>query len=117
MSSRKVTLLLLLILGVTLILTGRTIAQFGLDESLTDFIVYTTCNVHAAGPKANGDIMIQLSDTDGQFSEVWYKAYSDVKVEMLATALSAIVTHRKVKAGIPSSIFFDDTIHELYIIE
>lgn len=122
MSSKKVTLLLL-IFGVTLILTGRTIAQISFDgldvgsSSEEDLISYKTCIVHAAGPKANGDILIQLTDTDGQFSEVWYKAYPDVKKEILATALSAIVTNRNVKAGIPILTSLNDTIHELYIIE
>ena len=61
-----------------------------------------TCAVTWDGPAETGDIWIRLREVGGQF-ERWYSPVSQVKKEMLATALTAITTGFRVSAALSTT--------------
>ena len=47
---------------------------------------------HAAGMSIGGALMLQLTDTNGAFTNKWFTTIDATKKEMLATALTGIAT-------------------------
>jgi hypothetical protein len=73
-----------------------------------------TCDVTWVGPAETGDIWIRLREVGGQF-ERWYSPVSQVKKEMLATALTAITTGFRVSAALSTTDEWGP-IERLYIM-
>ena len=76
------------------------------------------CYVTAVGPNESGGIMIQLSTTSNNtvsFTKRWFGATTAAKKEMLAVALTAFTTGRKVDAYLTSADAYS-TIERLYVI-
>ena len=46
--------------------------------------------MNSAGPGEDGTIWVQLTDTEGKFTEVWFTALSAIGPQALETALAAV---------------------------
>jgi hypothetical protein len=76
------------------------------------------CEVTWAGPAENGGINIALKAIDDSGAvefERWFKAFPSMQKEMLATALCAMSTGKRVAAALPDSLQEDSVIERLYI--
>jgi hypothetical protein len=73
-----------------------------------------TCDVMWTGPIENGEVYILLREVGGQF-ERWYSPVSQVRKEMLATALTAITTGFRVSAALSTTDEYG-TIERLYVM-
>lgn len=81
MSRKKILLVAVLLLGVSVLLpVGRS------DAASASYI----CNVIMAGPGgAAPQVLLKLTDSGGSFSNRWFTARSGQEKTMLATALTA----------------------------
>ena len=75
---------------------------------------WKVCDVTQAGAAENGVIYIALRATDGSFHN-WFIAYSQMEKEMLATALTAISTSKRVNTYLTGTSGFN-TISRMYVM-
>ncbi len=75
---------------------------------------WVNCEVTRVGPAEAGTIFIGLRANDGSFHH-WFKAVSSVRKEMLATALTAISTSKRVQVYLTGTTAYS-TVNRLYII-
>ncbi len=73
------------------------------------------CEVTRTGPAEDGVVYVMLRDTGGAFSDRWFKAVDRMKREMLATALAAMSTGRRVDAAVTSDVQYSE-LQRLYIV-
>ncbi len=71
------------------------------------------CDVLQAGPAENGKVYVALRSTDGSFYR-WFSANTSFNKEMLATALTAIGTAKRVRVNLTSTSAYS-TINRMYI--
>lgn len=74
---------------------------------------WVNCEVTKTGPNENGVIYIALRADDGSFHR-WFKAASGMKKEMLATALTAISTSKKVQVFLTDTVAYS-WVNALYV--
>ena len=74
---------------------------------------WAECDVNRAGPAENGIIYIHLRHKDGTFNH-WFEANSNMKKEMLATALAAMNMGARVQARITDTAAYSE-IQRLYV--
>lgn len=74
---------------------------------------WVNCEVTKTGPAADGTIFVALRADDGSFHR-WFKAVSGMKKEMLATALTAISTSKKVQVFLTDTVAYS-TVNNLYL--
>ena len=74
-----------------------------------------TCDVTRAGPAENGTIYLGLRDVGGTFPSRWFQAVPQMEKEMLATALTAVSTGKRVRTSIADTAAYS-TVNRLYII-
>ena len=48
------------------------------------------CRVERVGPGEDGTVYVNLTDTGGEFTAVWFKALRDIEQQVLETALAAV---------------------------
>jgi hypothetical protein len=75
---------------------------------------WATCDVTQAGPAENGTIYIALHATDNSFHN-WFVAVPQMEREMLATALTAVSTGKRVTTFVTDTAAYS-TINRLYVI-
>jgi len=84
-----------------------------------------TCVVTGAGPATDGTetadpvIYIQLTDVNNAFSNYWFYASENSRNEMLAVALAAMSTGKRVTAAADEPVSSNATytrIYRLYLI-
>jgi hypothetical protein len=51
---------------------------------------FRDCYVNQVGPIENGATIVMLTETSGEFSEVWFSAYDPIAQQVLQTALVAV---------------------------
>jgi hypothetical protein len=82
-------------------------------------MVWKVCEVTAAGPIENGSVYIALkgiNETTGVVEfENWFRAFPSMQKEMLATALCALSTGKRVLAGLPDNLAPESVIERLYL--
>ena len=74
---------------------------------------WTTCDVTQAGAE-NGTIYIALRASDNSFHN-WFVAVPQMEREMLATALTAISTSKRVNTYLTDTAAYS-TINRLYVM-
>ena len=74
------------------------------------------CTVSLAGPAEDGEIYVALTDTAGGFGESWFRAVSNMRKEILATALSAIAGRGAVLVALEDTTEYS-VIDRFYIIK
>jgi len=77
-----------------------------------DDLQWFDCHVEAAGPGEDGTIWVNLTDTGGTFSEVWFTALHAIRQQVLETALSALQSNLDCHIGVPGT----DSGSEIYRI-
>lgn len=58
------------------------------------------CHVQSAGPGEDGTIWVNLTDTKGQFTEVWFTALPVIRQQALETALAALQSSLNCQVGL-----------------
>ena len=91
--------------------TGPTVPPEG---GLTKMAAWYNCDVIRAGPGGDNTIYIALRDKAGAFDVTWFIALPAQQKEMLATALTAIMTSLSVRASLDATVE-NTQINRLYI--
>jgi hypothetical protein len=58
------------------------------------------CRVHSVGPGEDGTIWVNLTDTNGAFTEVWFIARTAIRPQVLETALAALQSNLHCQVGL-----------------
>ena len=61
-------------------------------SAMVDFndLEWFDCRIESAGPGEDGTIWVNMSDTAGTFSQVWFIALAAIRQQVLETALAAL---------------------------
>jgi hypothetical protein len=51
---------------------------------------FRDCHVNRVGPVENGETIVMLTETSGEFSETWFSAFAPIRQQVLETALVAV---------------------------
>ena len=81
----------------------------------TAMAAWYTCTVDAVGP-GYGNVYVKLTDTEGSFTERWFKVPSEYEKMMLATALTANANNAQVVVNL-SSITQYSSIIAIYVLK
>jgi hypothetical protein len=58
------------------------------------------CSVHSVGPGEDGTIWVNLTATNGEFTEVWFIALPAIRRQVLETALAALQSNLRCQVGL-----------------
>ena len=65
-----------------------------------DRLHWFDCRVHSVGPGEDGTIWVNLTATNGEFTEVWFIALPAIRQQVLETALAALQSNLRCQVGL-----------------
>ena len=63
-------------------------------------IKFFDCVVKSVGPIEDGAIAVNLTATNGEFTETWFNAWHPIRQQILETALAALQSNLRCQVGL-----------------